>query len=181
MTKIAVLVGSVSPDSLNRRLAKAMMLAAPETLEFVEVPIEDLPYYHSGYDDNPTEVGGNARELVQSADGVLLVTPEYNRAMPAVLKNAIDWLSRPKGKSAFAGKPTLIAGASAGAIGTAVAQSEARSILPITGALIMGTPELYIGISKDQFDDEGVATKEGTQDFLASAMDDFAEFIEKLS
>ncbi len=179
--KVAVLIGSVSPNSLNRKLARAMELAAPDSLEFVEVPIEGLPFYYSGYDKNPTESGQEARDLVSAADAVLVVTPEYNRSMPAVLKNALDWLSRPFGGSALAGKPALIAGASPGGIATAVAQSQARSILPMIGAFVMGQPELYISISQDQFDEEGRATKEGTQEFLSSALEKFSAFVDKLS
>ncbi|MFT0761656.1 NADPH-dependent FMN reductase [Scrofimicrobium sp. R131] len=177
---VAVLVGSVDPDSLNRRLAKAMMKGAPDSLEFVEVPIAQLPFYMSAYDTAPTPEGQQAREIVSRADGVLLITPEYNRSMPAVLKNAIDWLSRPKGHSAFAGKPVLIAGATGGAIGTAVAQSQARSILPMMGAIVMGTPELYLTLQKGDFATDGTAKTPGTQDFLTSAMADFAAFIARL-
>ena len=179
--KVAVLVGSVDPDSLNRRLAKAMELAAPDSLEFVEVPIDELPFYQSKYDREPTEGGSRARELVKSSDAVLIVTPEYNRSMPAVLKNALDWLSRPIGESAFMDKPVLIAGASGGAIGTAAAQAQVRSVVPMLGGVIFGSPELYIQITKDQFAEDGTAAKEGTQDFLATAMEKFAGAVEKMS
>ncbi len=177
--RVAVLVGSVDPDSLNRRLARALEVAAPESLEFVEVPLGELPFYQPGYDQNPTDEGVMVRELVREADAIVIVTPEYNRSMPAVLKNALDWLSRPRGRSAVAGKPVLVAGATGGAVGTAVAQAQARSILPMMGAILLGTPELYIQISKDQFDASGAATKEGTQAFLEAAMSDFAAFIQK--
>lgn len=179
--KVAALVGSVDPDSLNRRLAKAMELAAPDTLEFVEVPIDNLPFYQSKYDREPTTEGQHVRETVRSADAVLIVTPEYNRSMPAVLKNALDWLSRPVGQSTLIDKPVLIAGASPGVIGTAVAQSQVRSIVPMLGGVIFGRPELYIQISKDQFAADGTASKEGTQDFLAKAMQGFANSVQKLS
>lgn len=179
--KIAVLVGSVDPDSLNMRLAKAMELGAPEDVEFVYAPIGDLEFYQRGYDTEPTEAGKKVRDIVSEADGVLVVTPEYNRSMPGVLKNALDWLSRPGGNGALRDKPMLIAGASGGGIGTAVAQSQVRAIVPMIGVNVMGTPELYIQITKNDFAEDGEATTQGTQDFLASSVAKFSDFIDRLN
>lgn len=175
---VAYLVGSASEDSLNRRLAGALRLAAPSSIEFVEARIADLPFYRPEFDADFPETGTRLKSTIAEADGVLMVTPEYNRSIPAVLRNALDWLSRPRGENSLAGKPVMLAGATPGAIGTAVAQAELRSVLGFFNARLMGQPELYIRISKDQFDEDGRAATPGTQDFLASAMQAFAEHIE---
>lgn len=170
---VAYLVGSASEDSLNRRLARALEVAAPSSMAFVEVPIADLPFYRPELDREFPEIGARLKETVEGADGVLLVTPEYNRGVPAVLRNALDWLSRPMGLNSLTGKPVMIAGATPGAVGTAVAQFELRSVLGFLGAHLMGQPELYIRIRKEQFDEQGRATTPGTQELLERAMGTF--------
>lgn len=178
--KIAYMVGSADPNSLNRRLANAMILGSPRELEFVEIPLIELPFYQPAYDDDPTVEGIRARSIAAQADGILIVTPEYNRSIPAVLKNGLDWLSRPRAGAALAGKPVMIAGASPGPSGTATAQSQLRSILPTLGVNIMGTPELYIQIGSEDFAQDGSATTQGTQKFLSQAMQKFAGFVERI-
>lgn len=175
---VACFVGSASEDSLNRRLAGALMLAAPASLEFVEAEIVDLPFYRPEFEVDFPEVGRRLKQVVEEADGVLMVTPEYNRGVPAVLRNALDWLSRPKGSNSLAGKPVMLAGATPGAVGTAVAQAELRSVLGFFNVRLMGQPELYIRINKQQFDEDGRATTPGTQEFLATAMRAFARHVE---
>lgn len=177
MTTVAVLVGSASADSLNRRLARALELAAPEGMEFVDVPIAHLPFIAPEHDANMPAEALEFQRAITEADAVLLVTPEYNRDVPAVLKNAIDWTSRPWGTNLLGGKPVMIAGAAIGATGSAVAQAHLRSLVSYFNADLLTRPELYIQISKEQFDAEGRATKEGTQELLASAMEAFAEHI----
>ncbi|WP_075891045.1 NADPH-dependent FMN reductase [Actinomyces provencensis] len=174
---VAVVVGSASQDSLNRRLARALQLAAPESLEFIEAEIADLPFYRPEFDADYPEIGVRLKQVVEEADALLFVTPEYNRSIPAVLKNSLEWLSRPKGTSALSGKPAMMAGATPGGVGTAVAQAQLRSVLTHLDVRLLGQPELYVQISKQQFDDEGRATREGTQDFLATAMRAFADHI----
>lgn len=170
---VAYLVGSASEDSLNRRLAHALFAAAPSSMEFVEAPIVDLPFYRPELDREFPEIGARLKETVEGADGVILVTPEYNRGVPAVLRNALDWLSRPMGLNSLTGKPVMIAGATPGAVGTAVAQSELRTVLGFLNAHLMGQPELYIRIRKEQFDESGRATTPGTQELLERAMGAF--------
>lgn len=177
---IAVLVGSADPDSLNLRVAKAMQLAAPEGLSLFVVPIAHLPFYQPAFDQNPPEMAGELRGAVTVADGVIMISPEYNRSFTAVLKNAIDWLSRPPRQGALVGKPVMIAGATPGNVGTAVAQSHLRSVLPMMGVRLMGTPELYLKLSKADFDRNGVVTTPGTQEFLTSALEQFATFIDQV-
>lgn len=177
---VAVIVGSASEDSLNRRLAKAMVVDAPSNLEFVEAPIIDLPFYRAEFDSSHPEFGAAFKQVLADADAVLIVTPEYNRGIPAVLKNALDWASRPMATNPLSGKPVLIAGASGGLTGTAVAQSALRSIVAIFDVHLMARPELYIRIKKDQFGADGRATTPGTQDFLAATMQKFADYIESI-
>ena len=174
---VACLVGSASQDSLNRRLGRALQLAAPDSLRFVETEIVDLPFYRPEFDADFPEVGTRLKEAVSQADGVLMVTPEYNRAIPAVLANALDWISRPYGANSLAGKPVMLAGATPGTIGTAVAQAELRSVLGYLNAHLMGQPELYIRITKQQFDQEGRATTPGTQELLGTAARAFEKHI----
>src|SRR3546814_2945372 len=121
-TKVAVFVGSLRKDSFNRKLAKAVEKLAPDDFEFTHVRIDNLPLYNQDFDaDYPAEPA-RLKKDVEAADAVLFVTPEYNRAMPGVLKNAIDIASRPWGTNSFAGKPAGVLGISVGAIGTALAQ-----------------------------------------------------------
>ncbi len=174
---IAYIVGSVSADSLNRRLAKALIADAPEGLEFVEVTIADLPLYNPDNDADFLPAAAEKKAVIEAADALLIVTPEYNRGIPGALKNAIDWLSRPWGATTFAGKPTYIVGASVGPIGAALAQGELKRIMTFFGARVMGQPELYLQLSKDQFGEDGRCTREGTQPILARAMGAFSAFI----
>jgi len=154
MTKIAVLVGSLREQSYNKRLAKALEKLAPDDVEFDYVDL-NLPLYNQDFDGNyPTEAVKLKRQI-EAADGVLFVTPEYNRGIPGVLKNAIDLGSRPWGTNSFAGKPVGVVGASSGSVGTAVAQSNLHHIAGFLGAKLMGQPELYLANSADKFNDDG--------------------------
>lgn len=174
---VAYLVGSASEDSLNRRLARALAQAAPASMELVEAEIAGLPFYRPELDREFPEIGARLKSVVEESDGVVLVTPEYNRAVPAVLRNALDWLSRPMGLNSLTGKPVMIAGATPGAVGSAVAQAELRSVLGFFNARLMGQPELYIRIRKEQFDEDGRAATPGTQELLERAMSAFEAHI----
>ena len=122
-------VGSLSTESINRRLARALIRLAPTNLEFVEIPIRDLPLYNRDFDTDFPPTGRALKDAIAGVDAVLFVTPEYNRGIPGCLKNAIDWASRPHGTNSFAHKPSAVIGASPGKIGTAVAQQSLRSAL----------------------------------------------------
>ena len=142
--RVGYLVGSLSSTSINRTLSKALIKLAPRDLEFVEIPIGNLPLYSPDYDaDYPPEARA-LKELLASVDAVLFVTPEYNRGLPGALKNAIDWASRPWGMNSFARKPAAMIGASTGKIGTAVAQQNLKSVLSFCDAPQMSAPEAYI-------------------------------------
>lgn len=164
---IGCIVGSVSQPSLNRRLAGALTRLAPRAgLEFRDIPIGHLAFYGNQMDDAYPQVGWDLKNAVADVDGLVFVTPEYNRSIPAVLKNAIDWLSRPKGKSSFSNKPTGVIGTSKGVVSTAVAQADLKSILASQGAPLVGSPEAYIRYTEGLVDDDGRVTDESTEKFL---------------
>ena len=177
---VGLIVGSVSEPSLNRRFAEALVRLAPGTgLVIREIPIAELPFYGAQYDKNFPAVGRAFKDAVDSADGLLIVTPEYNRSIPGALKNALDWASRPSGQSSLTGKPTGVTGASKGAISTALAQSHLKSILAAQGAPLVGAPEVYIRITDDFFTDDGAIAAEGTRDFLTGFLQRLHELIRR--
>ncbi|WP_127473482.1 NADPH-dependent FMN reductase [Microbacterium sulfonylureivorans] len=179
---VAVIVGSVSQPSLNRRLAGALAVLAPEAgLELTDVPIDDLPFFgaHMESKEDYPQVGRAFKRAVDDADGLLIVTPEYNRSIPGVLKNAIDWASRPDGESSFPGRPTAVIGASGGEISTAVAQNHLKAILTSQGAVVLGEPEAYIHCEDGLIDDQGRVTDASTRTFLAGFLASFRDLIER--
>lgn len=178
---VAYIVGSASDDSLNRRLATALALAAPDSLEFIEAPIVDLPFYKPEYDADYPEVGRRLKRIVEDADAVLFVTPEYDRSIPAVLKNALEWLSRPSGQKSLMGKPVMVAGASGGLTGAAVAVVQLRGLLAGFNVHLMAQPDMFIRIRKDQFGPGGRATTEGTQEHFGNVMQLFADYVERFA
>jgi len=152
---IAVVVGSLRKESLNRTLAIALAkLAAPE-FSFKHVEIGDLPLYNQDDDDNMAPSVKRLKTEIAAADGVLFLTPEYNRSIPGVLKNAIDHASRPYGQSGWSGKPAGVLGVSVGAIGTATAQQHLRNILAYLDMPTLGQPEAYIQMKEGLFDQAG--------------------------
>ncbi|MGK2286710.1 NADPH-dependent FMN reductase [Pedomonas sp. V897] len=180
--KLAVIVGSNRRDSLNRKLAEALVRLGGNRVAAHFVRIDDLAMYSIDIDsdqDRPEAVRRFNRE-VSEADAVLVVTPEFNRSIPAVLKNAIDWGSRaaPRG-GVWRGKVAAITGTSPGAIGTAVGQQHLRQILGVLGSLVMGG-EAYISFKPGLIDEDGTITDESTRDFLQAYMDDFLAVAEKL-
>src|SRR3546814_1245687 len=142
--KVGYLIGSLATESINRKLAGALIKLAPKTLEFQEIPFGDLPLYSYDYDKDYPPVARAFKAAIVASDAVLFVTPEYNRSIPGALKNAIDWASRPYGTNAFARKPSAVIGASIGAIGTAIAQQNLRSVLGFCHSPQMNAPEAYI-------------------------------------
>ncbi|MFZ6182707.1 NADPH-dependent FMN reductase [Nannocystis pusilla] len=152
---IAVLVGSLRRESFNRKLATALARLAPQEFTFKQLEIGDLPLYNQDDDaDQPAPTKRLKAEL-QAASGVLFVTPEYNRSIPGVLKNAIDHASRPYGQSAFAGKPAGVIGVSVGAIGTAIAQQHLRGVLAYLDMPTLGQPEAFVQAKEGLFDEAG--------------------------
>ncbi|HEU4380659.1 MAG TPA: NAD(P)H-dependent oxidoreductase [Hyphomicrobiaceae bacterium] len=179
MSKIAVIVGSIRRDSINRKLAEALAKLAGPKLEFTHVQIDDLPLFSQDLEPNPPAAVTRIKGQIEAADGVLIVTPEYNRSIPGVLKNAIDWASRPYGKNSFSGKPTAGIGTSGGAIGTAVAQQHLRSILAYLNVTLMGQPEGYIQFKQGLVDAQHNVTDESVRKFLQSYVDAFTAWVDR--
>lgn len=177
---VGYLVGSLAAQSINRRLATALVRLAPEELSLKEIPIRDLPLYSYDYDADYPEVATRFKAAIADVDAILFVTPEYNRSIPGALKNAIDWASRPYGKNAFTRKPSAVIGTSPGAIGTAVGQQHLRSILGFCNSPQMNAPEAYIQFTKNLIDDDGQVTNESTAEFLKTFMMEFRTFIERV-
>lgn len=178
--RIGYLIGSLSSNSINRTLGEALLALAPPQLEFTEVPIGELPLFNRDLETEPPASVVAFKETVASSDGVLIVSPEYNRSIPGALKNAIDWGSRPWGHNSFARKPTGIIGASSGAIGTAVMQSSMRSVLSFLDAPQLNSPEAYIHFTPEVFPGGGVVTNASTREFLAHYMSEFGAFVERV-
>ncbi|HEY4559084.1 MAG TPA: NADPH-dependent FMN reductase [Enteractinococcus sp.] len=178
--KIGYLVGSLATQSINRTLSKALIKLAPADLEFTEIEIGNLPLYNYDYDaDYPAE-GKALKQAIEASDGILIISPEYNRSIPGALKNAIDWGSRPWGANSFARKPTGVVGASMGAIGTAVAQSQLRSVLSFLDAPQLNSPEVYINFDPEVYGDDGEIRDEGTKNFLQHYMNEFYAFVQRV-
>ncbi|OPY58433.1 MAG: NADPH azoreductase [Syntrophorhabdaceae bacterium PtaU1.Bin034] len=179
--KIAVFVGSLRKESFNRKMAKALIALAPESLKFEIIEIGDLPLYNQDYDDEgkPLPSWVTFREKVKSFDGVLFVTPEYNRSVPAALKNALDVGSRPYGKSVWGGKPGAIISVSPGAIGGFGANHHLRQSLVFLDVPALQQPEAYIGGAGQLFDEAGNLTNQSTRDFLTKFLNTFAAWVER--
>ena len=175
--KIVVLLGSARLGSINAQLARALERLAAETLDFHFADIEGLPHYNEDLWQTPPNAVVEFRRRVGDSDGVLIVSPEYNRSIPGMLKNALDWGSRPAGLNAWQGKRVAITGAG-GAIGTAVAQAHLRSILPVYDMQMLCQPEVYIHFTPGLFGSDFTVAAESTRTFLKSFIDAFANFLE---
>lgn len=173
---IALFVGSFRKESWNRKLAVALTRLAPDGFAFDPVCVDDLPLYNQDDDDNQAPPVQRIKAQIRAADGLLFVTPEYNRSIPGVLKNAIDHASRPYGDSAFTGKPAGVIGASIGAIGTAMAQQHLRNILAYLDVPTLGQPEAFIHATDELFDEDG-GIGPGSRQFLQDWMDAFADWV----
>ncbi|MFD1212639.1 NADPH-dependent FMN reductase [Arthrobacter sp. GCM10027362] len=178
--KIGYFVGSLASGSINRTLSTALIKLAPDTLEFAEIPIRDLPLYSQDYDADYPPAGRALKEAIEASDGILFISPEYNRSIPGALKNAIDWGSRPWGTNSFARKPTGIIGASPGNIGTAVMQSSMRSVLSFLDAPQLNSPEAYIKFDPQVFGNDGEVRDESTEKFLRHYMEEYAAFVQRV-
>ncbi|HUM91526.1 MAG TPA: NAD(P)H-dependent oxidoreductase [Candidatus Competibacter sp.] len=166
---IAVIVGSLRRDSFNRKLADALAKLAPSEFSFEQVQIGDLPLYNQDDDAQPAESVKRFKAAIAAAQGLLFVTPEYNRSMPGVLKNAIDHASRPYGQSVWKGKPAGVIGVSVGAIGTALAQQHLRNVLAYLDVPTLGQPEAFIQAKEGLFDEAGnigAASRQFLQDWM---------------
>lgn len=176
--QIAVVVGSLRADSFNRKLATAIAKLAPADFSFKQVEIGDLPLYNQDNDTAPAAAVKRLKADIAASQGVLFVTPEYNRSIPGVLKNAIDHASRPYGQSAWAGKPAGVLGASVGAIGTSMAQQHLRNMLAYLDMPTLGQPEAFIHAKDGLFDDAGNIGVDSKK-FLQAWMDHYVAWVKK--
>ena len=175
--KVGVIVGSIRKDSINRKLAGALAKLAEGKLELEILQIDDLPIFNQDDEASPTPAVTRFKDAVRAADGLLFVTPEHNRSIPAAMKNAIDWATRPPGQSAFKGKVGAITGASKGRISTAVAQQHLLTILHGHLIAILGSPEAYVQFADDLIDETGAIANEATRKFLTTFIDNFARLV----
>lgn len=181
MHSVAVIVGSLRRESINRRLAGALEKLAEGKLTFQWVEIGDLPLFNQDREDEPTEAVQRMKAQVNGAAGILLVTPEHNRSIPAAMKNVVDWGTRPRGQNAWLGKPAAIIGTSRGNIGTALAQQHLRTIVAAVGLQVMAHPEAFITFRDDAFGEDGTVTNETTRAFLQGFIDRFAAWIDRFA
>jgi chromate reductase len=175
--QIAVLVGSIRRDSFNRQLANSLKKLATQEFSFHDLRIDDLPLYNQDDDGHQAAPVTRLKREIAEANGVIFVTPEYNRSVPGVLKNAIDHASRPYGQSAWAGKPAGVLGASIGAAGTSMAQQHLRNMLAYLDMPTLGQPEVFIHVKDGFFDGNGDIASADTRQFLKGWMDRYATWV----
>jgi chromate reductase, NAD(P)H dehydrogenase (quinone) len=176
---VAVIVGSLRKEGFALRTARALAKLAPASLKMNIVKLEGLSFFNQDLEANPPADWLAFRDTLQKSDAVLLVTPEYNRSIPGVLKNAIDIASRPYGKSSFNGRPIGFFGTSPGAHGGVSAVKHLQQIMPGIAGPIMQQPEAYAGMLGDAFDASGEVTKDTLKQFLATYINAFAAHVEK--
>ncbi|MFM0553294.1 NAD(P)H-dependent oxidoreductase [Paraburkholderia sediminicola] len=174
---IAVVVGSLRRESFNRQLAQAVISLAPSDFTFEFIDIGSLPLYSQDYDADYPEAGKHLKQRVEAADGLLFVTPEYNRSMPGVLKNALDWGSRPWGTNSWGGKPGAMIGTSLGATGTALAQQHLRNVLAYLDVATLGQPEVFIKHDAAAINEKGEILNDGTRKFLQTFVDRYVAWV----
>lgn len=179
--KVAVFVGSLRMDSFNRRLARAVEKLAPEGFAFRHIRIDDLPLYSQDFDAAYPAAATRLKKDVESVDALLFATPEYNRSIPGVLKNAIDIASRPWGTNSFAGKPAAVIGTSIGSTGTALAQQHLRNVLAYLDVPTLAQPEVFIHFKDDLIADDGTIGNDGTRKFLQDFVDSYVAWVRRFA
>jgi chromate reductase len=177
--QIGVVVGSLRKESINRKLAQALIKLGPPDFTFKDLRIGDLPLYNQDDDKSQAPEVQRLKSDLRAVDAVIFVTAEYNRSVPGVLKNALDHASRPYGQSAWAGKPAGIVGASIGSIGTAVAQAHLRTILAYLDMPALAQPEVYLHVKDGFFDEAGSIANADTRKFLHGWMDKYVAWVKK--
>jgi chromate reductase len=178
--KVAVVVGSNRRESVNRRLAQALARLGADKFAFSFIQIDDLPLYNQDLEGELPKSVARFKSEVAAADGLLFVTPEHNRSIPTVLKNAIDWGARPYGQNSWNSKLAAITGTSPGAVGTAIAQQHLRQVLGDLGVLVMGG-EAYVSFKPGLIDADGAITDESTRKFLQGFVDQFATLVARFA
>jgi len=179
MFKVAVIVGSLRKESFNRKLARALEKLNHPKLQLSFLKIDDIPLFNQDHENPLPETVDRMKKDIAASDAILFVTPEYNRSIPGVLKNIVDWGTRPYGKNVWAGKPTAIVGTSPSSVATAIAQSHLRSIMVTLNAIFLGQPEVYLIYKDELIDDTFNITVDSTKQFLQKFLDGFSNGIEK--
>ena len=177
--QIVVVVGSLRRESYNRQLANAVVKLGPPEFSFQQVRIDDLPLYNQDDDERQADPVRRLKGEVTAAQGLLFVTPEYNRSVPGVLKNALDHASRPYGQNAWAGKPAGVIGASVGAPGSSMAQQHLRNMLGYLDVPTLGQPEVFIHVSNGFFDAGGNVARADSREFLQGWMDRYVAWVKQ--
>ncbi len=180
MNTVAVLVGSLRRDSINRKFAESLGKLAAGRLQFRFVEIGDLPLYNDDLWANPPESVLRMKREVEAADAVLFVTPEYNRYFSPAIKNAIDWGTRPWGENSWAGKPAAVIGATPGATGASAGQNSLKALLTVVDTILMGQPEVYFTYKPELFDESNNVVDGPTKEFLDTWVDRFSAWIEQM-
>lgn len=178
---VAIIVGSLRKGSFNRKVAKALIALAPESLKMEIIEIGNLPLYNQDLDEAPPKEWIDFRTTLKSKNAVLFVTPEYNRSVPGALKNAIDVGSRPYGQSAWEGKPGAVVSVSPGALGAFGANHHLRQSLVFLNIPTMQQPEAYIGGAAKLFDDNDNLINDSTKEFLKKFINAFASWVTKFA
>lgn len=178
--KIAVLVGSLRKGSYNRKMANALISLAPAHLQFDMIEIGTLPLYNEDLDNNPPAEWKSFRDQIRNHDGLLFVTPEYNRSIPGVLKNALDVGSRPYGKSVWEGKPAAVISVSPGAIGGFGANQHLRQTFVFLDVPVLQQPEAYIGQANTLFDEQGKLKNPETEKFLQKILTRYDQWLDTI-
>lgn len=176
---VAVFIGSLRKESFNRCLARAIERLAPTDFGFDHVRIDDLPLYSQDFDHDYPANAKRLKQQVEAADALLFVTPEYNRSIPGVLKNALDIGSRPWGTNSFAGKPGAVIGTSIAATGSALSQQHLRNVLAYLDVPLLGQPEVFVHFKEGLFDADGKIGVEGTQKFLQGFVDRYVAWVRR--
>ena len=179
--QIGYIVGSLRKESLNRKLAAALIKLAPPDFIFKELKIGDQPLFNQDDEKSQAPEVQRLKSELRAVDAVLFITPEYNRSIPGVLKNALDNASRPYGQNAWAGKPAGIVGISIGAVSTAVAQLHLRTILAYLDMPTLAQPEAYLQHRDGFFDESGNIANADTRKFLHGWMDKYAAWVKRLT
>lgn len=181
MRKVAVVVGSNRKESRNKKFARALAKLAEGRLDLRIVSIDDLPLFNQDNEDDPPAEVLRFKQEVEACDAVLFVTPEHNRSVPAAMKSAFDWGTRPMGQSSWRGKPAAITGTSGSRISAALAQQNMRTMANGHFAAMLGSPEVYLQFQDGLFDDDDNVTNEETKKFLTTFIDNFAKLVEALA
>jgi chromate reductase, NAD(P)H dehydrogenase (quinone) len=181
MRDIAVFVGSLRNGSINLKLAKALARLGKGQFNFIFAELGELPIYNEDLESDLPASVIRMKEAIAATDAVLFVTPEYNRSIPPVLKNAIDWGTRPWGRNSWAGKPGSIIGTSPGNVGTAAGQAHLRSVMTVLDVILLGQPEVYFVTRSGLIDENDDITDEATRDFLKGYLTRFAAWIDQVA